>query len=159
MRSIFILLVAAFALPVFAQEAKPVEGGDRDAAKWSKLGATVEGPRGFTLSSLGIRLNKTGQYEMWVKIVPNDIPVFVRRYDLPKGTQFVHQYATVDCEKKLLLLERTMAFDASHRTLEGRVSGITPSSRKDAVKPGSIGEVLFKYVCTEPGPLTKNEQP
>jgi len=157
MRFIFILLAAAFALPALGQETKTPASENRPTANWSKLGPTIEGPRGFTLSSLGIRLNRNAQYEMWVRIVPNDVGLFVRRYDLPRGTQYVQQYATVDCEKKVLLLERTIAFDLSHKSLEGRLTGITPSSRKDAVKPGSIGEALFKYVCSDPNSLPKDD--
>lgn len=155
-----LLLTIAFAGPICGQEAKSPTSENPHTANWSRLGRPVEGERGFTLSSRGIRLNRSGQYELWVKIDPQDTAWFVKRYDLPKGTGYVMQYATVDCAKKLLLLERTAVFDAANRPLEGRVSGITPSSRKDSVKRGSIGETLFKYVCEDPNaapaPQTQN---
>lgn len=150
MRYAFVLLAALCAAPVFGQDAKQPADENPHTANWSKLGPTVEGSRGFALSSRGMRLNRSGQYELWVKITPNDTAWFVRRYDLPKTTAYVMQYATVDCAKKQLLLERTAMFDSAQKQLEGRITGITPPSRKDAVKRGSIGETVFKYVCDDP---------
>lgn len=147
MRYLLVLLV--FAMPVFGQDVNSTGAENPQTANWSKLGPAVEGSRGFALSGRGMRINRSGQYELWVKITPNDTGWFVRRYDLPKGTAYVMQYATVDCSKKLLLLERTAMFDSGQKQLEGRITGITPSSRKDAVKRGSIGETVFKYVCED----------
>ncbi len=158
MRYVLLLLVLAFAAPVFGQDPKPAAAENPRTANWSKLGPTVEGPRGFTLSGRGIRLNASGQYELWVKIVPTEQSSFVRRYDLPHATGYVLQYATVDCGKKLLSLERTAIFDRSNGPLEGKITGITPSSKRGTVKPGSIGETIFKYICEDPSLLTRGEQ-
>ena len=154
-----VLFAVAFAAPVLGQDTKPAVENPM-TANWSKLGPAVEGSRGFTLSGRGIRLNASGQYELWVKIVPTDAAAFVRRYGLPRGTDYVLQYATVDCGKKLLLVEKTAAYDAAHGALAGRTSGITPSTRQGAVKPGSIGETLYKYVCEDPSlsPLNQKDQ-
>ncbi len=124
------------------------------------MGPTVEGPRGFTLFSRGIRLNQKTQHELWVKIVPTTASAFVRRYDLPKNTSYVMQYATVDCAKNVLLLEKTTMYDAADQLLTGNTATITPSSKRSSVKPGSIGETLFRFVCTEPAtPPMPTEQP
>lgn len=125
---------------------------------WSKLGPTVEGPRGFSLQGRGIRINGAGQYELWVKIVPVNQESFVRRYGLSREVRYVHQYAIVDCEKKYLSLERTTAFDASDRALKARTDSLTPGSKRNKVQAGSIGESIFKYVCEDPTslPMTKN---
>lgn len=153
MKYVLLLLSIAFAGPVLGQDVKPAAGDNPQTANWSRLGPTVEGARGFTLSGRGIRLNRGGQYEMWVKIEPTDAAVFVKQYYLPQGTSYVLQYATLDCGRKLLSLDKTAAYGPEHKRLEGRVSGITPSSKRSTVRPGSIGEAIFKYVCEEPTAL------
>jgi hypothetical protein len=155
MRYILPLLVIAFAVPVFGQDAKPDETGL--TANWSRIGDSVEKNRGFALYGRGIRLNRAGAYELWVKIVPANAAVFNKRYSLPKGTDYVLQYATVDCSKKLLLLERTALYDSSHKAVEGNASALTPPSKKDSVKPGSIGDALFRSVCDDPSLLPKTD--
>ena len=146
MRYACILIALAFAVPIFGQTAAEE---DSQTANWSKMGPTIEGTRGFTLHSRGIKMNSAGSYELWVKIVPVNQSAFARRYDLPKGTKHVIQYATVDCDKRLILLERTTAYDSTNKVLSGRVTGLTPSSRKEAVRPGSIGDAVYKFVCVE----------
>lgn len=141
-----VLLALAFGIPVLGQTS--VEENPQ-TANWTKMGPTIEGSRGFTLHSRGIKMNSSGSYELWVKIVPVNQSAFARRYDLPKGTEHIIQYATVDCDKRLVLLERTTAYDSSNKILSGRVSGLTPSSKKEAVKPGSIGEAVYRFVCVE----------
>jgi hypothetical protein len=124
------------------------------------MGPTIEGSRGFTLHGRGIKMNSSGNYELWVKIVPVNQSAFVRRYDLPRSTVHVIQYATVDCAKRLILLDQTTAYDSANKTLGGRVTGLTPSSKKEAVRPGSIGEAVFRFVCVESTslPLTKSKE-
>jgi len=155
MRYIFALLFAGLALPIFGQDAKVPPADNPVTSNWSKLGPAGEGVKGFALQSRGIRLNPAGQYELWVKILPTNVPAFVRRYNLPKATTYVLQHATVDCAKKLLLLDQTTAYDSYDKVISGNVSGITPSSKRDMVKPGSIGEAVFKNVCEDPS-LLKN---
>ncbi len=160
MKHLFALLVVLFAAPVFGQDIKT---GDAKAENfttqnWSKLGPATGGPKGFTIHSRDIRLNSKGQYELWVKVIPANAEVFNRRYDLPKNTAFVLQYATVDCAKKVLLFEKTSLYDAANAIVVGRVTGLTPASRKDSVKPGSIGESVYKNVCVDPTTLPKGEQ-
>lgn len=149
------VLVWTCAFSIAAQDVVPSEEAMK--ANWSKLGPTVEGQRGFTLHGKGIRINRGGQYELWVKIVPSNTYSFNRRYDLPQASAYVLQYATVDCEKKLLYFERTAAYGSDDRPLTGNFSSITPSSKKDMVKPGSIGEALYRFVCVETTtlPMTK----
>jgi hypothetical protein len=136
---------------------KPTAADSAVYGNWSKLGPTVEGTRGFTLHSRGIRLNKTGQYELWVKIVPTNSQAFTKRYDLPANTGYVMQHATVDCGKRLLLLEKTALFDTADKVLKGQTSAMQPPSQKAAVKPGSIGESIYKFVCLETTSLPLNE--
>ncbi len=145
----YMLVLLALAVPVFCQNVRPSVAENTQTGDWSKLGPTIEGARGFTLHGRGIKMNGRGGYELWVKIVPENRPAFARRYDLPRGTNHVIQYATVDCDKRLVLLEQTTVYDSSSKSLSGRVTGLTPSSRKEAVKPGSIGEAIFRYVCVE----------
>lgn len=144
----FILLLSG---SLAGQEAKPNTTAEQ-ALNWSKLGPTIEGNRGFTLHGRGIRINKEGQYELWVKIVPENITDFSRRYAVPPNTGHVLQYATVDCDKRSLFFEKTSVFDAAGGALESKANRLTPS-KKDSVKPGSIGEALYKYVCIEPTSL------
>ena len=155
----YLLVLLALAAPGFCQNVNSPTEVNSSMADWSKLGPTIEGARGFTLHGRGIKMNRSGGYELWVKIVPENRSAFARRYDLPRGTDHVIQYATVDCEKRLVFLEHTTAYDSSSKSLSGRVTGLTPSSRKEAVRPGSIGEAVFRYVCVESTtlPLRKTE--
>lgn len=154
------LLVVLFAAPVFGQGLRPSDSKPENftTQNWSKLGPSTEGPKGFTLHSRDIRLNSRGQYELWVKVIPANTEVFNKRYDLPKNTSFVLQYATVDCAKKSLLFEKTSLYNEGYAAVEGRVSGLVSVSKKDAVKPGSIGESVYKNVCVDPTTLPKSEQ-
>ncbi len=145
------LLLAVLAVSAFGQEKrKDVAAENPLTAHWSKLRHKVDGPKGFTLAGRGMRINPFGQYELWVKIVPVNPTVFLKQYGLPAKTAYVLQYATVDCGKRLLLFEKTAAYDAADTPVSGRVSGIVPSSAKDSVKPGSIGDAVFASVCEDP---------
>ena len=84
--------------------------------------------------------------------------LLTRLAHLPKNTAYVLQYATVDCAKKLLLFEKTALYSAENTMVNGRVTGLTPASQKGSVKPGSIGESVYKYVCVDPTTLPKSEQ-
>ena len=160
MRNLFALMIVLFAAPAFGQDVKTGDAKAEHFAtqNWSKLGPATDGPRGFTLHSRDIRLNSSGQYELWVKIIPAKTETFNKRYDLPKNTAFVLQYATVDCEKRLLLFERTALYDAGSSVVEGRVTALVSAAKRDSVKPGSIGESVFKNVCVDPTTLPKSEQ-
>jgi hypothetical protein len=160
MKHLFALVIVLFAAPVFGQAVKTADAKPASfiTQNWSKLGPATEGPKGFTLHGRDIRLNSSGQYELWVKIMPANASAFNKRYDLPKNTAFVLQYATVNCEKKLLLFEKTSLYDSANTIVEGRITGLTPSSRKDSVRPGSIGESVYKNVCVDPTTLPKSEQ-
>jgi hypothetical protein len=160
MKYIVILVAAIAAAPVFGQDptAAPAKPPITEAKSWSKLGQPIEGTKGFTLYGRDIRLNREGEYQLLVKITPVSTTAFARAYSLPTATNFVLQYATVDCNKKLLLLEKTGAYDTNGKVLEARGETLTPSSRKDTVKPGSVGEALYRFVCVETTslPLTEN---
>lgn len=162
MKLIIALLFVVSAVPLFGQDSKPVPANSDNslAANWSKLGPTTEGSRGFTLHGKGVRLNGQGQYELWIKIVPTNAAAFGKRYDLPKGTAHVLQYATVDCNKRVVLLEKTSAYDSTGAVLAGSTSALTPSARKSTVKPGSVSEAVFRYVCLEPTslPMVENRE-
>ncbi len=160
MRNLLPLLIVLFAAPVFGQEIKPSDGraANFTTENWSKLGPATEGPRGFTLHGRDIRMNSMGQYELWVKVIPANTAAFNRRYDLPKTTAFVLQYTTVDCTKKLLSFEKTSLYNASNAVVEGRATGLVSISQKNSVKPGSIGESVYKNVCVDPTTLLKSEQ-
>jgi len=147
MKTTICCLVLALAASASGQDEKPMTAAEQ-AMNWSKLGPTIEGARGFTLQGRGIRINKEGQYELWVKIVPENRADFSKRYGIPRNADHVLQYATVDCEKRSLFFEKTSVFDESGKAMESRTNLLTPS-KKDAVKPGSIGEALYKYVCVE----------
>ncbi len=161
MKFILVLLAAMFSAPfVLSQDMKKPQVSDSNTTgNWSKLGPTVEGPRGFTLHGRGIRINSQGQYELSVRITPVSLLPFIKRYDLPKATSFVVQFATIDCEKRLVSLEKTEIFGVSGQAIEGKITGITPSSRKESVRPGSIGEALYRFVCVETTslPMTKGQ--
>lgn len=160
MKHLFALLIVLFAAPVFGQGVKPSDSKAENftTQNWSQLGPATEGAKGFTLHGRGIRVNSAGQYELWVKVIPANAAVFNKRYDLPKNAAYVLQYTTVDCAKKLLLFEKTALYDSANAIVEGRVTGLMPASKKDAVRPGSIGESVYKNVCVDPTTLPKNEQ-
>ena len=149
MKVLLLAVVLMAAGPVWGQDLKTAAGADPGAANWSQLGPSIEGTKGYTLFGRGIRLDRSGQYELWVKIVPENTSNFVKRYSLPRTTVYVMQHATVDCEKRLLLLEKTSAFDSGDREVQGSISSLTPGSKRGAVRPGSIGESIYRYVCVD----------
>ena len=120
-----------------------------DAKFWTKIGGVEDKDRGFTLFSRNLLPNPDGQIELWVKIVPKSVSEFNRHYDLSAESAFVLQYATVDCTKNFLLLDRTAVYDANNTKLGTGSSSLTPKSSRDRVRPGSIGGEIFQAVCVK----------
>ena len=118
-----------------------------NAKYWSKIGEYKDETKGFTLFSRNLFPNPEGQIEFWVKIVPKDAANFNKRYDLANNSAFVIQYATVDCTKRFLSLERTGIYDSSNVRLGNGSSELTPKSSRDRVRQGSIGAEIFASVC------------
>jgi hypothetical protein len=114
---------------------------------WSKIGEFKDETKGFTLFSRNLFPNPEGQIEFWVKIVPKNAADFNRRYDLSANSAFVIQYATVDCTRRFLSLERTGVYDAANSRIGSGSSELTPKSSRDRVKQGSIGSEIYASVC------------
>lgn len=143
-----LLLTALLAAAALGQDMKSDDAKAEflNSKYWSKLSAT-DGPTGFTLFSRNILPNPDGYYEFWIKVVPATPEAFRKQYGLSADAAYVLQYATVDCEKRLLLLERTGVYDAKDMRLNSGAAALTPKSAKDRVKPGSIGAVTFESFC------------
>ena len=120
-----------------------------NAKYWSKIGEQTDAEHGFTLFSRNLLPNPEGQIELWVKIVPVNVPQFNKHFELDPNAAFVLQYATVDCGKNVLLLERTAVYDANSVKLSGGPASLTPKSARDRVKPGSIGAEVFHSICVK----------
>ena len=120
-----------------------------NAKYWTKIGGVEDKDRGFVLFSRNLLPNPDGQIELWVKIIPNNTAEFNRHYDLSADSAFVLQYATVDCTRNFLLLDRTAVYDANNTKLGVGSSSLTPKSARDRVKPGSIGGEVFQSVCVK----------
>jgi hypothetical protein len=114
---------------------------------WSKIGEQKDPARGFTLYSRNLLPNPEGQIELWIKIVPSNLEQFNNFHDLSSNAAFVLQYATIDCAKNFLLLERTGVYDANNVRLNNGPPGLTPKSARERVKPGSIGAQVFHSIC------------
>lgn len=161
MKWMIAVLIGVAAVSASAQDVKPVTAVSGSPAddNWSKLGPTVEGERGFTIHGKGIRTNKDGRYELWIRIEPVNTAAFARRYNLPREMSHVVQFATIDCAKNLLALEKTSVLGADNKAIPAKTGLLTPSSKQQNVRPGSIGEAVFRFVCidTTTMPLTKND--
>jgi hypothetical protein len=120
-----------------------------NAKYWTKIGGIEDKEHGFTLFSRNHLPNPEGQIELWVKIVPKNLGAFNRHYDLSSDSAFVLQYATVDCSRNFLLLDRTAVYDANNTKLGTGSSSLTPKSSRDRVKPGSIGGEIFQAICVK----------
>lgn len=120
-----------------------------NAKYWTKIGGHDDMERGFTLFSRNLLPNPDGQIELWVKIVPKNKHEFNRHYDLSSESAFVLQYATVDCAKNFVFLERTAVYDVDNNKLGAGSSSLTPKNARDRVKPGSIGGEVFQSVCVK----------
>ena len=120
-----------------------------NAKYWTKIGGQEDKDHGFTLFSRNLLPNPEGQIELWVKIIPNNAAEFNRHFDLSSESAFVLQYATIDCTRNFLLLERTAVYDANNTKLNNGSSSLTPKNARDRVKPGSIGGEVFQSVCVK----------
>lgn len=114
---------------------------------WSKIGELKDETKGFKLFSRNLFPNPEGQIEFWVKISPLNLEHFNRNYDLPANAAFVIQYATVDCSRRFILLERTGVYDSANTRLNSGTSELNPRSSRDRVKPGSISGEIYQSVC------------
>lgn len=136
---------------VFGQEEKSTEARAEflNEKNWSVLGKPVEGSNGFTLFSRNIQPKTEGLYQLWVKIVPSNKAAFNKRYNLPKASAFSIQQATVDCGRKQVLTEKTSIFDVDNNELNVGSSDLIQKSSRNRVKPGSISEAIFDYICVK----------
>ncbi len=161
MKWIIAVLIGVAAVSVSAQDIKPAPAtsGNPADGNWSKLGPTVEGERGFTIHGKGIRTNTDGRYELWIRIEPVNTAAFARRYNLPREMRHVVQFATIDCAKNVLALDQTSVIGVDNKAIPAKTGSLTPSSKQQNVRPGSIGEAVFRFVCvdTTTMPLTKND--
>ena len=128
-------------------KAENVRAEFMNAKYWSKIGEQADPLRGFTLYSRNLLPNPDGQIELWIKVVPTNTEHFNKAYDLGANSAFVLQYATVDCSKKVVLLERTGVYDSNNLRLGNGPPALTPKSARDRVKPGSIGAEVFHSIC------------
>jgi hypothetical protein len=128
-------------------KAENVRAEFMDAKYWSKIGEQKDPSRGFALYSRNLLPNPDGQIEFWVKIIPTNLEQFNKAYDLGTNTAYVLQYATVDCGRNFVLLERTGVYDSNNVRLGNGSSALTPKSTRDRVKPGSIGAEVFHSIC------------
>ncbi len=142
-------LIILYTTRLFGQDASPAEARAEflNQKYWSNLGKATEGTRGFALFSRNIAPNAEGLYELWVKIIPANAPAFNRKYDLPKNAAFAVQYATVNCGKRQLLMEKTAVYDSANNALDAKSSELVQKATRSRVKPGSIGETVFDYIC------------
>lgn len=156
----FVLLLMAFCVSAQAQVPKSVpaivangsalaRAEFMNAKYWTKIGGLEDKDQGFVLFSRNLLPNPEGQIELWVKIVPNNAAEFNRQHELAAESAFVLQYATVDCTKNFLLLDRTAVYDANNMKLGPGSSSLTPKSARDRVKRGSIGGEVFQAVCVK----------
>jgi len=155
MQKIIVLLSFAFCFSsAFGQnsgavppKAENVRSEFMNAKYWSKIGEQADPMRGFTLYSRNLLPNPDGQIELWVKVVPTNLEQFNKQYELGTNAAYVLQYATVDCGRNVLLLERTAVYDANNVRLGNGPAALTPKSARDRVKPGSIGAEVFHSIC------------
>ena len=151
MRSLLTLFLVFLAAPAFAQttavQSDPTRVQFLDQKYWSELGKPVEGPRGFSVFTRNMQPKSDSRFEVWVKIVPNNQEAFNKRYDLPRDSAYVVQYATVDCSGRTVQLERTTAYDRLNGTRDARYSELSKNETRSRVKVGSISDTIFQYIC------------
>ena len=147
----FFLLTAI--APIFGQApaASPqVEIGKAeflDQKFWSDLGKPTEGTRGFSLFTRDMQPKSDTRFELWVKIVPNNALAFNRRYGLPRESAYVVQYASIDCAGRSVQLERTSAYSSANGFVDARASDLVKNESRTRVKPGSVSDTIFQYIC------------
>lgn len=152
MRKLIPFFLAIFAAQAVAQNVAPVptersQAEFLDQKFWSTLGKPTEGTRGFALFTRNMQPKTDSLFELWVKVVPTNPAAFNRRYGLPREASFVIQYSTVDCGKRLVLMERTAAYDAANGPVESRSSDLVRNQSRTRVKSGSISQTVFEYLC------------
>ena len=149
MRKLLPLLLLLCAAPLLGQDVQTGDSKTETAItkNWSHFAGPTEGPRGFTLQSRDMRQNATGQYELWLKIIPSNREAFSRRYGVTKTAAYVLQYSTVDCAKKLLMFEKTTVYNSNDAIVKSESSTLSANTNRDRVKPGSIGSAVFEKVC------------
>lgn len=145
----FALLVFVAASPAQGIISTPVPGTPEflDQKMWSDLGKPTEKDRLFSLFTRNIQPKTDTLFELWIKIVPTRTADFNRKYKLPKDTAYAIQYATVDCGKRLVVMERTSAYDGSNAKLNINGSELMRNQTRTRVRSGSINEVVFDYIC------------
>jgi len=155
MRKLMVLIVLSFlglsasaqnkaAVPMATAPATPEF---LDVKLWSDLGKPTEGTRGFSLFTRNMQPKSDTLFEMWIRIVPVNAASFNKRFGLPRESAFVVQYATVDCQRRVVLLEKTTAFDASNGFVDARASDLVKNETRTRVKAGSVSETVFEYIC------------
>ena len=145
----FVLLTAI--APVFAQaqpaQVAPTSTEFLEKKFWSDLGKPSEGMRGFALFTRNMQPKSDSRFELWVKIVPNNALAFNKRYGLPRESAFVIQYATVDCTGRSVQLEKTAAYDNGYGSVDPRASDLVKNESRTRVRPGSVSDQIFEYLC------------
>lgn len=152
MKKLVFVLALVCAVSAFGQDTKVSDSktGTLITKNWSEFVGPTEGPRGFKLFSKDMKQNSDGQYEMWIKIIPNERSVFTKRYEIPSNTAYVLQYATVDCSKRLMAFEKTTLYDADDALVKSESTTLSAKTTRDKVRTGSIGAVVFEKICLEP---------
>ena len=133
--------------PTASPQAEVGKADFLDQKFWSDLGKPTEGTRGFSLLTRNMQGKSDTQFELWVKIVPNNAPAFNRRYGLPRESAFVVQYATIDCAGRSVQLEKTSAYSSTNAFVDPRASDLVKNESRTRVKPGSVSDTIFQYIC------------
>lgn len=118
-----------------------------DHKMWSDLGKSSEKDRGFSLFSRNILPKTDSLFELWVKIVPTDAAEFNRKHKLPSNTAYAIQYATVDCGRRQIFMEKTAAYNSGNVKVDAAGSDLVRNQTKARVRSGSINAVVFDYIC------------
>lgn len=151
MRKLILLsALAIFTAPVFGQSAKVSDTATAeflDPKFWSSLGKPTEGSRGFSLFTRNMQPKSDSLFEVWIKIMPNNAAAFNRRYGLPRESAYVLQFATVDCERRTVMMEKTAAFDGMNGSVDARASDLVKGESRSRVRSGSVSESVFEYLC------------
>jgi hypothetical protein len=118
-----------------------------DHKMWSDLGKPTEKDRGFSLFSRNIQPKTDSLFELWVKIVPSNQSEFNRKHKLPSNTAYAIQYATVDCGRRQIVMEKTAAYNSANTKVDAAGSELVRNQTRARVRSGSINEVVFDYIC------------
>lgn len=118
-----------------------------DHSMWSDLGKPSEKEREFSLFSRNIQPKTDTLYEFWVKIVPKNTSDFNKKYKLPSNAAYAIQYATVDCGRRTIVMERTAAYDSANTKLNATGSELIRNQSRGRVRSGSVNETVFEFIC------------